>query len=196
MAEFDRSLEMWDALAKIDPTNNLPRLRRAMCFFFKGDTDRAASEIAKAEKFARGVDQLTLVAFVYAWLKDFDAANRALGKLEKSEPDAPQAAEVSAWILTQQGKVAEARAKMKIVIDRNGTLFGIEDEIATFYAIQGDKDQAIDWLTRAVAAGAPNLAWYRSNFFASCKGDPRYEAIVKLLSDEYDALKKDIPSLH
>jgi TolB-like protein/Flp pilus assembly protein TadD len=194
MAEFDRSIEMWDALARIDTTSNKPHLRRAMCYFFKGDLGKAATENALAEKFARGVDELTLCAFTYTWLKDFTAAQRVLDRLAQSQPSASQLAEVRAWIFTQQGKIAAAREQMKEMLKADGG-YGIQDEIATLYAIQGDREQAIAWLTRAVTAGAPVYAWYNSDFFKSVQGDPRYQAVLKKLSDEYAPLKKRIPTL-
>jgi hypothetical protein len=73
--------------------------------------------------------------------------------------------------------------------------YGIQDEIATLYAIQGDREQAIAWLTRAIAGGAPLYAWYSSDFFKSVRGDPRYQAVLKQLSDAYAPLKKQIPVL-
>jgi TolB-like protein/Flp pilus assembly protein TadD len=195
MAEFDRSIEMWDALSRIDPTSNKPRLRRAMCYFFKGDPGRAAAENAQAEKLARGVDELTLCAFTYAWLKDFKSANRVLDRLAKAQPTAAQLAEVRAWIFTQQGKIPAARAQMAAILKANSS-YGLWDEVATLYAIQGDREQAIAMLTRAVDAGAPLYAWYASDFFKSVRGDPRYQAVLKKLSDEYEPLKSKIPRLN
>jgi TolB-like protein/Flp pilus assembly protein TadD len=195
MAEFDRSIAMWDALARIDPTSNKPHLRRAMCYFFKGDPGKAAAENAQAEKLARGVDELTLCAFTYAWLKDFESANRVLDRLAQSQPSASQLAEVRAWIFTQQGKIPEARAQMAEIMKASSS-YGIWDEMATLYAIQGDREQAITLLTRAVDAGAPLYAWYASDFFKSARGDPRYQAVLKKLADEYAPLKSKIPRLN
>jgi len=40
---------------------------------------------------------------------------------------------------------------------RKAQYLRIADEIATFYAIQGDRDQALEWLDKAVKMGAPEL---------------------------------------
>lgn len=193
MGAFDRSIAMWDVLARISPTSNKPHIRKAMCHFFMGDLDRATSEIATAERAARGVDELTLCAFVYAWLKDFASADRVLARLTKEAPGAQQLSEIRAWILVEQNKTTEANAAIADILKKNSHDYGILDEIATFYAILGDRDQAVAYLQRAVGNGAPNLAWYRSDFFKALRGDARYDAVIKQLADEYASLKSAIP---
>jgi tetratricopeptide (TPR) repeat protein len=190
MADFDRSLATLDTIAAIDPMSNV-HVRRAMCHFFAGRADESRRENQEAERHAQGVDQLTLVAFTYAWLKDFESAERVLQRLQKLEPTAPSIAEVRAWLYTMRGDTDAAREQMKIIGKRE--TFGIADEIATLYAVQGDGEDAIDWLTKAVHAGAPNYAWYRSDFFKVLRGDPRYDAILKELSDEYAAARAASP---
>jgi adenylate cyclase len=186
MADFDRALTMLDTIARIDPTMNV-HIRRAMCFYFAGRLKESRIENREAEKHARGVDQLTLVAFTHVWLKDLDSAERVLRRLEKEQPSALSISEIRAWIYTARGQLPQAREQMQIIAKR--PTFGIADEIATLYAIQGDREEAIEWLTKAVRLGAPNYAWYNSDFFKVLRGDPRYEAILKELSEEYRPLR-------
>jgi hypothetical protein len=89
-----------------------------------------------------------------------------------------------------RGQIAQPREQKQIIEKRNS--FGIADEIATFYAVRGDKDQALEWLGKAVNMGAPNYTWYSSNFFKICRSDLRYEAILKTLSDEYPPLHAEL----
>ncbi|MGD0598577.1 MAG: hypothetical protein ABR988_02070 [Terriglobales bacterium] len=77
------------------------------------------------------------------------------------------------------------------IFAKRGT-FGIEDEVATLLALQGDREQAILWLTKAVRDGAPNYAWYNSDFFKILRGDPRYEKILTQLDDEHRQLRAEI----
>lgn len=189
MGDFDRSLATLDTIAGIDPTHNV-HIRKAMCYFFAGKLRDAATENRLAETNALGVDQLTLVAFTYAWLKDFTSAERVLQMLERQQPEALSLSEIRAWIATMKGDVASAREQMQHIAEQRQT-FGILDELATLYAIQGDKEQAISLLTQAVSMGAPNYAWYKSDFFKVVQGDPRYEAILSTLANEYAAVRRD-----
>jgi TolB-like protein/Flp pilus assembly protein TadD len=188
MGDFERSLATLKKMAAIDPLNDV-LVRRAMCNFFQGRLDDSAHENLLAEKQAQGIDQLTLVAFTYVWLKDFDSAERVLQQLQQKDPTALSILEIQAWLATEKGQISEAQQLMKRILARRNT-FGIWDEIATLYAIQGDAENAITWLTKAVDAGAPNYAWYNSDFFTVLRGDPRHSAILKQLADEYAAVRK------
>ncbi len=170
----------------IDPTNNV-HVRKAMCYFFAGKPDQCRSENNQAETLAHGIDQLTLIGFTWAWLKDFTSAERVLRRLQQADPTALSILELKSWIFTMRGETAQARQQMQQIIARKSE-YGIEDEIATFYAIQGDKEQAITWLTRAINEGAPNYAWYRSDFFAILHGDPRYQALMARLLADYQGV--------
>jgi tetratricopeptide (TPR) repeat protein len=189
MGDFDRAIATLDTISGIDPTNNI-HIRKAMCYYFAGKPRDSAGENVLAEKNARGVDQLTLVAFTYVWLRDFAAAERVLQKLEQQQKDALSLFEIRAWIYTVKGDIAHAREQMQQIVEQRQT-FGILDELATLYAIQGDKEQAIALLDKAVESGAPNYAWYSSDFFKSLRGDPRYEAILATLTKEYAAVQRD-----
>lgn len=188
MGDFPRALTMLDQAARIDPGKNI-HIRKAMCFYFSGQLDAAASENREAERRAKGVDELTLVAFTYVWLKDFDSAERVLQRIVREEPGQLTILEIQAWLATMRGQIDEAHRLMREITSRR-TEFGIMDEIATLYAIQGDGAQAIDWLTKAVAAGAANYAWYSSDFFKVLRGDPRYEAILTQLKAEYASVQQ------
>jgi TolB-like protein/Tfp pilus assembly protein PilF len=189
MAEFNKALAVLDRIAVIDPTSNV-HVRKAMCYYFLGDIDECQGENADAASRARGVGELTLVAFTAIWLKDFGTAQAILKKLKAEQPDALSVLEIEAWISTMQRDFPAAQARMAEVNGRRQE-YGIVDELATLYAIQGDKEQAIVLLEKAVKAGAPNLAWYKSDFFKIARGDPRYEAIVTQLSLEYRACLAD-----
>ena len=189
MGDFNRSLATLNTIAGIDPTNNV-HIRKAMCYFFAGKPRDSATENQLAEKNARGVDQLTLIAFTYAWLKDLTSAERVLQTLERQQPGALSLYEIRAWIATMKGDVASAHEQMQHIAEQRQT-FGILDELATFYAIQSDKEQAIELLSKAVSMGAPNYAWYNSDFFKVLRGDPRYDAILSTLANEYATVRRD-----
>jgi hypothetical protein len=76
MVNYPRT-DALDLVHRIDPTQNV-HIRKAMALFFAGRPEGCRGEIEKAEKLAQGVDQLTLIIFAYAWLKDFDATQRIL----------------------------------------------------------------------------------------------------------------------
>jgi TolB-like protein/Flp pilus assembly protein TadD len=192
MADFGQALTTLDTIANIDPTVNV-HVRRAMCLYFSGDLRGSLRDNEKAEKRAQGVDQLTLVAFTYVWLKEFTSAERVLDRLEREHPGAFSIAEVRAWLYTARGQLPLAEEQIKQMMAGGQSRFGIVDEIATLYALQGNGEQAITWLERAVAMGAPNYAWYNSDFFSVLRGNPRYQSVLKRLNGEYQTLRESPP---
>jgi TolB-like protein len=194
MGDFDDSLELWGAVGRIDTVANDPRIRIAMCHFFKGDTDQARAWNVQAEARAHGVDELTLVSFTYAWLKDFDAAQRVLAALKAQDATAQQIAEIEAWLAVEQGDRAAAAVKLRQLAPLAAQKYGLQDELATLHAILGDKAEALSWLSQAITHGAPNYAWYASDFFAALKGDPQYQALLAPLAAEYADVRRQLPA--
>jgi tetratricopeptide (TPR) repeat protein len=191
MGSFERSVKELDQLLKIDPTKNI-HIRKAMCLYFMGRPRESLAVNREAEKLAAGVDQLTLVAFTYAWLKEFESAERVLARLEQQDPKALSISEVRAWLYTMKGQIPQARKEMETIARR--PTYGIADEIATLYAVQGERELALQWLAKAIELGAPNYAWYSSDFFKALRGDARYDALLKKLADEYRPLLLEAPA--
>lgn len=183
MTNYSACIKTLDRIATIDPTHNV-HVRKAMCHYFSGNKTGAARENQIAERKAHGVDQLTLVAFTYVWLRDFTSAERCLAALIALDPNAFSIQEVRAWLFTMRGDIVQAREQMNRLISQRSE-FGIDDEIATLYAVQGDVEHAVEWLAQAVGAGAPNNAWYSSDFFQAARSDARYQAIIADLAAEY-----------
>jgi tetratricopeptide (TPR) repeat protein len=193
MARYDASIKMWDLYSVVDPPSAYPAIRKAQCHFFKGELDNARNLIAIGAQRANGSDELTLAAFTLVWLGDYDLARQIISRLSREECAQQQAAEIRTWLATAQGPVDLARSQIEIV-EKHADTYGLQDEVATWYAVIGDKDRALQWLAKAISGGAPNYAWYRSDFFKSLRGDPRYEAVLKPLADEYASLAVHMPS--
>ena len=190
MGEFARAIETLERLAIVDPTYNI-HVRKAMCHFFGGNAGAAARENAQAERMAHGVDQLTLVAFTYCWLRDFPSAERVLAAMQQQSPGAFSIREVMAWLHTMKGQYAQALPLMQGILTERPS-FGIRDEVATLYAVQGDVARAVPMLQQAVREGAPNYAWYKSDFFRSARRDRRYQALMESMAQEYQAALADV----
>jgi len=190
MGDFNRALTVLDRMAEIDPTENVA-MRKAINLYFAGQIPVALSENPKAEQRAQGVDELTQIGTTYVWLGELKAAQRVLERLEQLQPGYSGAAEIRAWLYTTRGQVAEARTEMEKFAPRSGASWGIAQLNAALYALQGDREQALAALEKAVAAGGPSYAWFKSDTFRILRGDPRYEALLKKLADEYQPLHSE-----
>lgn len=188
MGDFDRALHVLDRIAAVDPSQNV-EMRKAINLYFAGRLEESRTENQKAEARAQGVDELTLIGTTYVWLGDLEAAERVLKRLEQLQPGYSGAAEIRAWLYTARGQVPEARREMQRFAPRASTSWGIAQLMAALYAFQGDRRQALVWLEKAVALGGPSYAWFKSDHFRLLRGDPRYEAVLQKLAEEYQPLR-------
>jgi len=88
-----------------------------------------------------------------------------------------------AWaiLLAAEGKREEALQAMD-----EGTLkfarltWGVTSTTADFYALQGDRSKAIEWLQLAIARGDERVSYFRRNRrLATLRDDPRFQSILK-----------------
>jgi tetratricopeptide (TPR) repeat protein len=78
------------------------------------------------------------------------------------------------------GREAEARAILNQLIDLRRTRYFAADSIAEIYAALGDKDQAFQWLDRAVSEhSAPIHGIGVRPEFRSLHSDPRFAEILR-----------------
>ncbi|MEO7971662.1 MAG: adenylate/guanylate cyclase domain-containing protein [bacterium] len=194
MGDFDRALTVLDRIAEIDPTQNV-QMRKAVYLYFAGQLPSSRFQNQKAEQRAQGVDELTQIGTTYVWLGELDSAERVVKRLEQLQPGYSGAAEIRASLFTARGQVAEARNEMEKFALRRRTSWGIAQLTAALYATQGDSEQALAELEKAVALGGPSYAWFKSDTFRSLRGNPRYEATLKKLADEYQPLHAEFDQI-
>ncbi len=187
MGDFDRAMAVLDRITALDPSENVA-MRKAVYLYFAGRLSESSLQNHEAEKRARGVDDLILIGTTYVWLGDFDAAERVLKRLEQIDPANSGAAEIRAWLFTARGQTAEARQEMEKFAPRLRSSWGIAQATAALYALQGDRQKALEALENAVSIGAPNYVWFKSDTFRLLRGEPRYEQLLKNLADEYQPL--------
>ena len=192
MGEFETALEVLELIGRIDPTYNF-YMRRAINLFFAGRIGEGLNANKLAEGRAHGVDELTQIAMNYVWLGDIPSARRVLETLTKLDPQALSISEVKAWIYTGQKQYKEAESEMGSFSMRAS--WGIMQEMAALYALQGEKEKSLAWLEKAIASGGPSYAWFISDHFKVLKDDPRYKELIKKLSDEYMPLRAEFKEL-
>jgi serine/threonine-protein kinase len=62
--------------------------------------------------------------------------------------------------------------------------------IATFHALDGRTDQAIEWLERAISMGNENYPWFMSNpNWEHMRDEPKFKAIMEKLRIRWEVIK-------
>lgn len=191
MGEYDLALGVLDRIALIDPTQNI-HVRKGIYLFFAGRPALSHQELRQAEQKAQGDDELTFIGYSYAWVGDLEATERVLARLQTNNAPAVNQAEVRAWILTARGHYGEAQKEMR-VFERDD--WGVAQELAALYALQGERAKALEWMERAADLGGPSYAWFVSDHFRSLRDQPRYQAVVEKLDAEYRPLRPEFARL-
>jgi tetratricopeptide (TPR) repeat protein len=97
-----------------------------------------------------------------------------------------------AWCVAYQGRIAEAEEIHREIIEVATRALGTDDSrtlwsvysMGCLAAMRGDRDTAIEWLTRAVDEGFANAGDMRtSSDLDSVRGDPEFEQLVLRASD-------------
>jgi non-specific serine/threonine protein kinase len=155
--------------------------------YFSSDRFDEAIRLVPAALEANGDDYNTYVPYVNALEslgkkeEYLDLARKQTEVLEKqlrTNPEDVRARNLVATRYEQQGRVAEAEREMNLAISFRPNDPGILYNAACMYALRGDKQQALQMLTRAQAAGFHDSNWARRDpDLAALHGDPEFERL-------------------
>jgi tetratricopeptide (TPR) repeat protein len=115
-------------------------------------------------------------------LLDLDAGNiEAAGAAMEQETGEYYRLEGRAIVAFARKRVAESDAALRQLIDKYHGNAAIQ--IAQAYAYRGERDQAFEWLDRAIAQRDAGLVNFMTDpLFASLHGDPRFKTVLRRLN--------------
>ena len=102
----------------------------------------------------------------------------------------------SIFLKAQMGDRDAARAELESLVHKRDGKYVSAINIASGYAVLGDKDEALKWLETALVERDSNLTWLNvDREFDFLRDEPRFRAIVRAvnLTDDGDR-RKDIPA--
>jgi len=81
--------------------------------------------------------------------------------------------------LAVEGRRDDAMQEMDPAVLKYGELIIATSLVAEFYAVLGDRAQALDWLDRSVRAGDERADWFeRDPLLANIRQEPRFRQII------------------
>jgi serine/threonine-protein kinase len=187
---YDEALREFDRVLKINPTEIAPvSYNRARIFTYIGDYEAATAEIERGR--AVEPDHPMLKAFAAQILYYEGKLDEAASAYE----DVFEAAPSMRGLLPLLGVVYAARGEKERanklvdhdVIDAACADFDIAYWLASLYAVEGDRDEALTWLERAVELGNENFPWFeRDPNWNSLRDDPDYRALLARLKEAHE----------
>jgi serine/threonine-protein kinase len=170
--EYDRALRSYDRLVHLDPASFVVvSYNRALIFLYQGKFEDAQRELDRAASVEPNNPLLrTFRALTMYYTKQVADAERLLREVLEQNPNLHGVRPFLAMCLSRQGKHEEARAELSGAVMRNASVDpDIAYAVGSVYALEGESDQAFEWLQKSVALGNENKGCF--------EGDPNLKKL-------------------
>jgi len=180
--EYDRALRSYDRLVHLDPASFVVvSYNRALIFLYKGKTDDAMRELDRAASVEPNNPLLRMFrAITMYYGGQVDAARDLLHEVLEQNPNLHGVRPFLAMCLSARGEHEAARAEMTEAVKRNAEVDpDIAYAVASVYALEGERDQAFEWLNRSVALGNENRPLFEHDpNLTRLREDGRFAALL------------------
>jgi serine/threonine-protein kinase len=181
--EYDRALRSYDRLVHLDPAAFVVvSYNRALIFLYKGKLADAQRELDRAASVEPNNPLLRMFrAITMYYSGQIEAARDLLREVLSENPNLHGVRPFLAMCQSALGEHAGARAELSEDVKRNAAVDAdIAYAVASVYALEGERDDAFEWLQRSVALGNENKPLFEHDpNLASIRGDKRFEELIR-----------------
>jgi len=180
--QYDRALRSLERMLRLNPNERVVvSYNRARVFMYQGRYADALLELQQGA--AVEPDHPLIRTFTAVWHYRQGEPEKAVAILEgvlQSHPEMDGIRPHLAIALSMLGRHEEARAQLT---DRVKQLADADHDapywLASAYALEGMRDEAFEWLERAIDIGNENLPWFEANpVWAGLRADERFRALM------------------
>ncbi|HYE16347.1 MAG TPA: tetratricopeptide repeat protein, partial [Pyrinomonadaceae bacterium] len=180
---YDDALEGFSRMLKINPAERVVvSYNRARVFMYQGRYDDALAELDLGAQMEPNHPLIkTFRAVVCARRGDPEAAVRIIREVLDRHPRMHGVRPLLAQFLIRQGDTEAARAQLTDKVrDAAAADHDIAYWLATAHAMLGDRDEAFEWLGRAITLGNENRLWFESDpSWEGLRDDPRFPELMR-----------------
>jgi serine/threonine-protein kinase len=184
--EYDRALRSYDRLVHLDPASFVVvSYNRALIFLYKGKTDDAMRELDRAASVEPNNPLLRMFrAITMYYSGQVDAACDLLREVLEQNPNLHGVRPFLAMCLSALGEHEAARAELNEDVKRNAAVDpDVAYAVASVYALEGEPDQAFEWLQRSVALGNENKPLFENDpNLSAVRNDPRFAELIRKIT--------------
>jgi serine/threonine protein kinase/tetratricopeptide (TPR) repeat protein len=180
--EYDRALRSYDRLVHLDPAAFVVvSYNRALIFLYQGKREDALRELDRAASVEPNNPLLkTVRAVTLYYSHKVDEAATLLREIIEQNPNLHGVRPFLAMCLSFQGQHQAALAELNDHVKRNAAVDpDIAYAVASVYAVEGDANQAFEWLGRSVALGNENKPLFEHDpNLKPLREDPRFGELM------------------
>jgi TolB-like protein len=190
---LSESLSHTERALAIDPDDTLAKIHRGLCAYLEGRFQDAL-EISRASEREPSPWSNYQIAMCQLHLGDVEGAVRSIGHVAGRFPEDPVSHSLRALIAARRGDAAAAREEIEWTL-RGKRSFGhyhhTQYDVACAYALLGEKEAALDWLTDAARHGFPCHSFFEIDpLLASIRGEKRFARLIDELRAECDGYRR------
>jgi eukaryotic-like serine/threonine-protein kinase len=191
---YEKALKMYDRLLEINPKDVvIVAFNRARIFTHQGRFEEAVAEIDRGR--ADEPEHPLLKTFLAVALFNHGIVDDAQALIEdvlRQNPHFDGVLPLLAWCLSARGQHEQARA---LITDRVREIATADHDIAlwlaSFYAMEGMTEQAIEGVRRAVQIGNENYPLLASTAkLDALRGDPRFQELLEDVHRRWDERRR------
>jgi serine/threonine-protein kinase len=181
--EYDRALRSYDRLVHLDPASFVVvSYNRALIFLYKGKPAEAMNELDRAASVEPNNPLLRMFRAVTMYYRgQVGEACELLREVLAQNPNLHGVRPFLAMCLSAQGDHEAAHAELNEDVKRTAAVDpDIAYAVASVYALEGEPDQAFEWLQRSVALGNENKPLFEHDpNLAKLRDDARFGELIR-----------------
>ena len=181
--EYEKALRCFERMARLSPAEKVvSSYNRARIFTYQLNFERAMKELDEGAAVEPDHPLIkTFRARALYYHGDVVKAAEILEQVLEQQPQLDGIRPIYATFLSALGFNEEARAQLTDeVIETANTDHDVSYWLASAYAMEGERDEALKWLRRAIELGNENRAWFETDKnWDSLRDDPEYQQIIQ-----------------
>jgi tetratricopeptide (TPR) repeat protein len=181
--EYDRALRSYDRLVHLDPASFVVvSYNRALIFLYKGKIEDAMRELDRAASVEPNNPLLRMFrAITMYYGGQVAAACDLLREVLAQNPNLHGVRPFLAMCLSVLGDHEGARAELNEDVQRNAAVDpDIAYAVASVHALEGEREDAFEWLQRSVKLGNENKPLFEHDpNLAGIRDDPRFGELIR-----------------
>ena len=183
---YDKAMRSLDRMLRLNPAERVVvAYNRARLFTYQGRYDDALAELDRgAEVEADHPLIKTFRARALYYRGDEVRAAEILEQVLEQQPQLDGIRPIYATFLSSLGFSDESREQLtEEVRETANTDHDVAYWLASAYAMEGERDDALRWLRRAIQLGNENKPWFqRDKNWDSLREDPEYQEIIESIN--------------
>jgi serine/threonine protein kinase/tetratricopeptide (TPR) repeat protein len=185
---YEKALRSFERMARLSPAERVvASYNRARIFMYQGRYDEASAELDAGASVEPDHPLIrTFRAQVLYYRGEHVKAAEILEQVLEQQPQLDGIRPIYATFLSALGFNEEARAQFTDEVKKTAdTDHDVAYWLASAYAMEGERDEALKWLRRAIELGNENKPWFEKNpSWDSLRNDPEYQEIIESIKNQ------------